>query len=293
MSNRPDDHDEPPRTLAELAEHIAADQATVYDTLPDRDLVAALVDRIVGLLFPDGRGGRSGPRTAAHVQDEFDALHAAFVPVLRPLENLLPDTPHALCDRFLDQLPAIHEALSLDVAAIEAGDPAAHGSSEIVLAYPGFTALAFHRIAHALHREGIPLVPRMISEVAHGRTGIDIHPGATIGRSCCIDHGTGLVIGETAVIGDNVKLYQGVTLGALSVSKDKAGSKRHPTIEAGTVIYANATVLGGDTVVGHDSIIGGSVWLTHSVPPNSLVYHQSQVRVRAQAEVADPTDFVI
>ena len=286
-------HDPHPRTLAELAEHIAADQASRYDTLPDRELVAELIDRIVALLFPDGRGGRSAPRTAAHVQDEFDALHAAFVPVLRPLEEKLPDTPHALVDRFLEQLPAIHEALSHDVEAIEAGDPAAHGSAEIVLAYPGFAALAFHRIAHALHRLGVPILPRMISEISHGRTGIDIHPGATIGRSCCIDHGTGLVIGETAIIGNHVKLYQGVTLGALSVSKDKAGSKRHPTLEDGVVIYANATVLGGDTVIGRDSIIGGSVWLTHSVPPNSLVYHQSAVKVRTQADVLDGTDFSI
>jgi serine O-acetyltransferase len=198
-----------------------------------------------------------------------------------------------MCDRFLAQLPEIHNALSLDAAAIEAGDPAARGPAEVVLAYPGFAALAFHRIAHALHLEGIPLVPRMISEVAHGRTGIDIHPGATIGRSCCIDHGTGLVIGETAIIGDEVKLYQGVTLGALSVSKEGAGSKRHPTIGDRVVIYANATVLGGDTVVGHDSVIGGNVWLTNSVQPYSLVYHQSQVRVRSVADAFEPLDFVI
>ncbi len=291
MSSRTHANAGPPvSTLSELAAHIAADEAVAFDTLPDRDLVAGLADRVVTLLFPDGRGR---PRTAAQVQDEFDALHAAFVPVLRPLEAVLPDTPHALCDRFLDQLPAIHNALSLDAAAIEAGDPAAHGPAEVVLAYPGFAALAFHRIAHALHLAGIPLVPRMISEIAHGRTGIDIHPGATIGRSCCIDHGTGLVIGETALIGDNVKLYQGVTLGALSVTKDGAGSKRHPTIEDGVVIYANATVLGGDTVVGHDSVIGGNVWLTHSVQPYSLVYHQSQVRVRSVADALEPLDFVI
>ena len=133
----------------------------------------------------------------------------------------------------------------------------------------------------------------MIAEIAHRRTGADIHPAARIGRSCCIDHGTGLVIGETAVIGDNVKLYQGVTLGALSVMKEAAGTKRHPTIGDRVVIYANATVLGGDTIVGADSIIGGNVWLTHSVPAWSLVYHQSQVRVRAVAEMADPIDFVI
>jgi serine O-acetyltransferase len=190
-------------------------------------------------------------------------------------------------------LPAIHEQLTLDAEAIEAGDPAAHGTAEVVLAYPGFLALAFYRIAHSLHGLGVPLVPRMISEIAHGRTGADIHPAARIGRSCCIDHGTGLVIGETAVIGDDVKLYQGVTLGALSVSKSASGTKRHPTIEDRVVCYANATVLGGDTVVGSDSVIGGNVWLTHSVPPNSLVYHQSQVRVRTVAEVADPTDYVI
>ncbi len=206
---------------------------------------------------------------------------------------MLPDAPEALAGRFVSQLPHIHEQLTLDAAAIEAGDPAAHGISEVVLAYPGFQALAFHRIAHALHRERIPLVPRMISEIAHSRTGVDIHPAATIGRSCCIDHGTGVVIGETAVIGDEVKLYQGVTLGALSVSKAASGIKRHPTIGDRVVIYAGATVLGGDTVVGHDSIIGGNVWLTHSVPPNSLVYHQSQVRVRTVAEMAEPTDFVI
>ena len=211
MSSRTHADRDAPVSLSELAAHIAADEASAFDTLPDRDLVAGLIDRIVALLFPDGRGR---PRTAVQVQDEFDALHAAFVPVLRPLAPVLPDSPHALCDRFLAQLPAIHESLGLDLAAIEAGDPAAHGSAEIVLAYPGFAALAFHRIAHALHLEGIPLVPRIITEIAHGRTGIDIHPGATIGRSCCIDHGTGLVIGETAVIGDDVKLYQGVTLGA-------------------------------------------------------------------------------
>jgi serine O-acetyltransferase len=290
MSSLPHADAGPPATLPELAAHIAADETATFHSLPDPVLVAGLADRVVSLLFPDGRGR---PRTAAEVEDEFDALHAAFVPVLRPLNDVLPDTPHALCDRFLAQLPAIHESLGLDAAAIEGGDPAAHGLAEVVLAYPGFAALAFHRIAHVLHLEGIPLVPRMIAEVAHGRTGIDIHPGATIGASCCIDHGTGLVIGETAVIGNDVKLYQGVTLGALSVNKDASGVKRHPTIEDHVVIYANATVLGGNTVVGHDSVIGGNVWLTHSVQPYSLVYHQSEVRVRSVADAFEPLDFVI
>jgi serine O-acetyltransferase len=279
-----------PADLAALAAHIAEDEAAIFRKLPDRDLVGAFVESVVSLLFPDGR---DAPRTPAGIRAELEARCNALVPVLAPLRDKLPDTPEALAHTFHAGLPHIHEQLTLDAEAIEAGDPAAHGTAEVVLAYPGFLALAFYRIAHALHLQGIPLVPRMIAEIAHGRTGADIHPAARIGRSCCIDHGTGLVIGETAVIGDDVKLYQGVTLGALSVSKQASGTKRHPTIEDRVVIYANATVLGGDTVVGADSVIGGNVWLTHSVPPNSLVYHQSQVRVRTVAEVADPIDFVI
>ncbi len=162
-----------------------------------------------------------------------------------------------------------------------------------MVAYPGFLAIATHRIAHAVHGLGIPVLPRLMSEIAHTRTGVDIHPGATIGRSFCIDHGTGVVIGETATIGDDVKVYQGVTLGAMSVAKSNAGKKRHPTIEDRVVLYSNATVLGGDTVVGHDSVIGGNVWLTNSVPPYSLVYHSSQVKVRSVSEGFADVDYVI
>jgi serine O-acetyltransferase len=279
-----------PADLATLAAHIAEDEAGAFGRLPDRGQVAAFADSVVNLLFPDGS---HAPRTPAGIRGELEARCRTLVPVLEPLRDRLPVPAGEAAHAFLERLPAIHEQITLDAEAIEAGDPAAHGIAEVVLAYPGFQALAFHRIAHALYEDGIPLVPRIIAEIAHQRTGADIHPAARIGRSCCIDHGTGIVIGETAVIGDNVKLYQGVTLGALSVSKEAAGTKRHPTIEDRVVIYANATVLGGDTVVGADSIIGGNVWLTHSVPPWSLVYHQSQVRVRAVADMADPIDFVI
>jgi serine O-acetyltransferase len=279
-----------PLDLAALAAHIAEDEVRAYNRLPDRVQVAAFADGIVNLLFPDGR---HAPRTPSGIHQELEARCRALAPVLEPLGDRLPGAPSDLARAFLERLPAIHEQITLDAQAIEAGDPAAHGIAEVVLAYPGFQALAFHRIAHVLVQLGIPLVPRMISEIAHQRTGADINPSATIGRSCCIDHGTGIVIGETAVIGDNVKLYQGVTLGALSVTKEAAGTKRHPTIEDRVVIYANATVLGGDTVVGADSIIGGNVWLTHSVPAWSLVYHQSQVRVRTVADLAEPLDFVI
>ena len=163
----------------------------------------------------------------------------------------------------------------------------------MISAYPGFLAIAIHRIAHELCGLGVPILPRLLAEVAHTRTGIDIHPGATIGGSFCIDHGTGIVIGETAVIGNDVKLYQGVTLGALSVAKRAAGMKRHPTIEDRVVIYANATVLGGDTVVGHDSVVGGNVFLTASLPPDSVVYQTSQVRVRRVRDGFEDSDFVI
>ena len=152
---------------------------------------------------------------------------------------------------------------------------------------PCLLAVATHRIAHAFHTAGVQVFPRMLTEIAHQRTGIDIHPGAHIGRSFCIDHGTGIVIGETASLGDHVKLYQSVTLGALSVSKDMATTKRHPTIEDHVVVYSGATILGGETVVGHHSVIGGNVWLIESVPPYSLVYHKGDVRVKQRNDTND------
>lgn len=177
------------------------------------------------------------------------------------------------------KLPEIRSLLQDDVLAAYEGDPAAHSNMEIVMAYPGLLAVATHRVAHVLYEQGVHLLPRVMSEYAHSRTGIDIHPGATIGRGFFIDHGTGVVIGETCVIGRNVKLYQGVTLGARSFQKDSEGRlvkgiKRHPNVEDDVVIYANATILGGDTVIGKGSIIGGNVWLAHSVPPGSRIFYK-------------------
>ncbi len=181
--------------------------------------------------------------------------------------------------RLLDALPEIRTMLQEDIRAAYEGDPAARSTMEIVMSYPGLFAIAVHRLANTLHRAGVPLIPRVMSEHAHTRTGIDIHPGATIGSGFFIDHGTGVVIGETCVIGRRVKLYQGVTLGALSFAKDAEGNlvkgiKRHPDVEDGVIIYAGATILGGSTVIGHDSVIGANVWLIHSVPPNSKVYNR-------------------
>jgi serine O-acetyltransferase len=175
-------------------------------------------------------------------------------------------------ETFFKELPRIRSVLVEDMGAAFRGDPAAKSFEEIIVSYPGFDAIAAHRLAHFFWKAGIPLIPRMMSELVHGRTGIDIHPGAEISGSFFIDHGTGVVIGETTVIGRNVKLYQGVTLGALSVKKEEADVKRHPTIEDDVTIYANATILGGETVIGRGSVIGGSVWITGPVPPESMIY---------------------
>jgi len=175
-------------------------------------------------------------------------------------------------EEFFEELPKIRIILGKDLEAAVRGDPAAMSADEVILSYPGFQAITVQRIANFFYTRQVPLIPRIMSEIIHRRTGIDIHPGAEIGESFFIDHGTGVVIGETTVIGKNVKLYQGVTLGALSVKKDECGYKRHPTIEDDVTIYANATILGGETVIGQGSIIGGSVWITHSIPPGSKIY---------------------
>ena len=198
----------------------------------------------------------------------------------------------ATSDEFFTALPDLHEALLEDARATLAFDPAATSLEEVITTYPGFYAITIHRLAHRLVQLGVSLLPRMLTEYAHGKTGIDMHPAAQIGRSFFIDHGTGLVVGATAIIGDNVKLYQGVTLGALQVEKSLANTKRHPTIENDVIIYANATILGGETVVGHHSILGGNVWITRSVPPYSRVYHESKVNVRNKHD-EHVLDFVI
>ncbi|NLE67591.1 MAG: serine acetyltransferase [Lentisphaerae bacterium] len=191
------------------------------------------------------------------------------------------------------EMPAIKRVLEEDIQAAYDGDPAAKSLMEIVMSYPGLHAIAVQRIAHLLYEKDVALIPRVMSELAHSRTGIDIHPGAKIGPGFFIDHGTGVVIGETCVIGRNVKLYQGVTLGALSFPKDENGNpikgiKRHPEVRDGVTIYAGATILGGDTVVGEGSVIGGNVWLTHSVPPHSTVYNaQPKPNIRLHGGQAD------
>lgn len=181
---------------------------------------------------------------------------------------------------YLNCLPEILDKLNKDAESILNGDPASKSIQEIYLAYPGFYAIAIYRLAHPLYKMGFPLVPRLMTEYAHSQTGVDINPGATIGEYFFIDHATGVVIGETTLIKDHVKIYQGVTLGALSVDKEMANSKRHPTIESGVTIYANATILGGDTTIGTNTIIGGNAWITKSVPANSMVFHKPEIQIK-------------
>jgi serine O-acetyltransferase len=257
--------------------------------LPSKHDVEALVEEVLALLFPQHAEDVSA--TVDQIRARLTLLRAELG---RVLCAVVPrERSQELVGQFVELLPGIYEHLCADAEAIAAGDPAAESIDEVVVAYPGFLAITVHRIAHGLHLLGVPILPRLLAEVAHARTGVDIHPGATIGRSFSIDHGTGIVIGETAVVGDEVKIYQGVTLGALSVSKNAARVKRHPTIEDRVVLYANATVLGGDTTIGHDSVIGGNVWLTTSVPPRSFVHNTSQVRVRSVSDALDYADFSI
>ncbi len=253
---------------ARFREHAAASE------LPSPQLIEDWLDGLLQFLFPEFSDTRFSNERAflLHYQTNDLKLYT----ILDTLAAQLSRPAAELRDAFEASLPAIHAALSEDADAILAGDPAARNRTEVLSTYPGFYALAVHRIAHRLCTLGIPLLPRMLSEVAHRQTGIEIHPGARIGRRFCIDHGTGVVIGETVVIGDDVKMYQGVTLGALSVRKDMARTKRHPTIEDRVVIYAGATILGGDTTIGAGSIIGGNTWIVRSVPPESRIYYRSE-----------------
>ncbi|UKB77413.1 serine O-acetyltransferase EpsC [Chryseobacterium sp. MEBOG07] len=195
--------------------------------------------------------------------------------------------------QFFEALPELYNQLVLDAKSILEFDPAADSLEEIYLAYPGFFATYVYRISHQLWTQEVKILPRVISEYAHSKTGIDIHPGATIGKSFFIDHGTGIVIGETTVIGNNVKIYQGVTLGALNVSKEKAHQKRHPNIEDDVIIYSGATILGGETTIGRESVIGGNVWVTQDVPANSLVYHKSEIKIKDNSSLPESLTFVI
>lgn len=239
---------------------------------PAPGLVVGFFDDLLGIMFPE---------TSSNSYNDINDFRRAYNTLKEDFRFVLSrriarseQEDEGILQRFFEALPGYREMLREDVQAMYDGDPAARSLTEVVRTYPGFYAIAAHRIAHHLCREGLHLIARIIASNAHNKTGIDIHPAARIGRHFCIDHGTGVVIGETTRIGAHVKIYQGVTLGAVSVKKEDAAVKRHPTIEDHVVIYAGATILGGATTVGHHSIIGGSVWLTQSAPPHSKIYYK-------------------
>jgi serine O-acetyltransferase len=252
--------------------------------IPNNKGVEILIKKIFKLLFPlEEKIDESEISYAGKViSEQFEVIISGIIP-----EN------ERLTEQFLDNLTPLKKTLLKDAEFILESDPAAKNIEEVVSIYPGFFAIYCYRIAHALNQFYVPLLPRMITEYAHKTTGIDIHPGAVIGSPFSIDHGTGIVIGETTKIGNYVKLYQGVTLGALSVDKSKASIKRHPTIEDNVILYAGCTILGGQTIVGRNSIIGGNVWLTESIAPFSVVYNKSEIIVRNHNGFQEPLNFII
>ena len=285
--------------------------------LPSRHNMVQIIEILQEVIFPGyfGKKGLDSHSIKYHVGDSLEtAYELLVVEIYRGIRHscqLSQTVCESVCShceeiaeaqtiQFLEKIPDLRHALATDVRAAFEGDPASRGYDEVIFSYPCVFAIMVFRLAHELHLQGVPLLPRMMTEFAHSKTGIDIHPGATIGKYFFIDHGTGVVIGETTEIGENVKLYQGVTLGALSFPRDETGrvirgKKRHPTIEDEVVIYAGATVLGGNTVIGKGSVVGGNVWLTHSVPPRSKVLisdpqlivdtlaREEEARVRASA----------
>ena len=269
---------------------IQPSQKIDFSKLPSRAVIHKFTDELIDLLFPI----ESTFTFHYEVADEKEErLHKTLNEILLPLSNRLNLSADEIVSKFFNELPKLYEQLISDAEFFLKSDPAAEGIEEVIIAYPGFYAITVYRLAHQLTKLNVPIVPRVITEYAHNKTGIDIHPGATIGSPFFIDHGTGVVVGQTTVIGNHVKLYQGVTLGALAVRKEAEGAKRHPTIEDDVIIYAGSCILGGETVIGHSSVIGGNVWLTASVRPLSVVYHKSDVVIRDKSEMNAVVDFVI
>ncbi len=272
--------------------------------LPGRAAVEEIVQDIINVLFPGYFEKQEMSRSEIRLyiwEKTVSMYHSLAHEIAKSLKGAdhaaesLAEQAVAKTIAFLGAIPAVREKLTGDVEAAYEGDPAARSFDEIIVSYPGLLAIAVYRIAHELYHLDVPLIPRIMTEFAHRATGIDIHPGAHIGERFFIDHGTGVVIGETSEIGDNVRIYQGVTLGALSFKKDQdgrivKGGKRHPTIEDNVVIYAGATILGGDTVVGKNSIIGGNVWLLESIPPDTTITHQPPNLVYKGRDQLAPAD---
>ncbi len=261
----------------ELYKRFEEERKSIFCEIPSKKLSQEFTVEFMNFLFPVNLGC-----DVSKVESEaaYHDLKKKFSQLLQPIKKQLTQSVEDITRAFFNRIKDIYDLLLKDAVAFFRNDPAAQSLPEVIIAYPGFFAIVVYRLTHEMVKLKIPILPRLIAEYSHSQTGIDIHPGATIGESFFIDHGTGVVIGESAIIHNQVKIYQGVTLGALSVEKTMAQSKRHPTIEDNVVIYAGSTILGGNTIVGHDSIIGGNVWLTESVPPHSLVLNKSECIVK-------------
>ncbi len=276
--------------LTKVMEELQASREINELDLPSRDLTQTFVEEAMNTLFPI-----SARRSKSHCAQEalLVQLETHLKLLLLPVKEELNKPIDNLSKQFMLNLPKVYKALLLDAQAIQDFDPAARTLGEVIVSYPGFFAIMVYRLSHELYLANIPIIPRLMSEYAHSKTGIDIHPGAQIGESFFIDHGTGVVIGETAIIKNKVKIYQGVTLGALQVKKSLAKKKRHPTVEDNVIIYSNATILGGETIIGRNSVIGGNVWLTSSVDSNSLAFHSHEIKVRSSINENNIIDFQI
>jgi serine O-acetyltransferase len=253
------------------------------EIVPDNKEITSWVKRLIVLLFPEQ--ATTTFTEIQHIENEFTALQNKLQLMIQAVDGSR-QKGECTASIFFENLPALYNLMKSDMKAIFEGDPAAHSEFEVIRAYPGFFAISLYRVAHALDLLGLRLLPRIITEYAHSKTGIDIHPAAIIGPYFHIDHGTGVVIGESCHIGQHVKLYQGVTLGALSVNKSMAYTKRHPTLEDHVIVYSGATILGGETVIGRHSVIGGNVWLTSSIPPFSILYHTPHYKTANKKEVS-------
>ncbi|UAY52981.1 serine O-acetyltransferase EpsC [Ferruginibacter albus] len=275
--------------MSTFIKELLANHKKAMTAFPDNVLAKEFIDKFFDFLFIPHPQRK---QAEFEMEREFESLKSYLSTLIYDVVAD-GDKTQAIANEFFNEVPKIYKMLLEDAQAVLNFDPAAKSIEEVLVAYPGFYATAVYRFSHQLYKSGVKILPRFFSEYAHSKTGIDIHPGATISNSFFIDHGTGIVIGETTKIGKNVKIYQGVTLGALSVSKDKAKTQRHPTIEDNVTIYSGATILGGETIIGHDSVIGGNVWLTNSVLPFSVVYHKSEVTIRDKNPLPEALNFVI
>lgn len=273
-----------------FAERLSEFNSTYCKDVPSVEQTHDFVDNLIQTLFPIKRNCAVD---AGEIALEMDRCAIKLKELLYSIRKSLKQSPEELVETFFSGVPPTFEQLVNDAEALTRFDPASSCVEEIILCYPGFYCISVYRMAHILYELGIPVLPRVMTEYAHGKTGIDINPGARIDSPFFIDHGTGIVIGETAEIGKNVKLYQGVTLGAITVEKDMARTKRHPTIEDDVIIYAGSTILGGNTVIGHHTIVGGNTWITESILPHSVVYRNHRVMVKDSKDFKAPNDFVI